>query len=214
VLVVGLGYVVGRTVVAIIPIVTGLVLAAAAIAALVAARRVKNPLGAAVVLGAFMVIDLAWNNAPNESTGLPPSVYEDLRPDTRNETVALLKERVVVTADRRDRVELTGIAYHWPNIGLVHGFEHVFGHNPLRLKWFYEATRAPDTVASAEQRAFSPLFPSYRSAFADLLGLRFILTGVPVEQIDTSLQPGDLTFIARTAEAYVYENPRALPRVM
>ena len=61
---------------------------------------------------------------------------------------------------------------------------------------------------------FSPLYPSYRSAFADLLGVRFIATGVPVEQIDTSLKPGDLNFIARTKDAYVYENPRALPRVM
>jgi hypothetical protein len=37
---------------------------------------------------------------------------------------------------------------------------------------------------------------------------------VPVEQIDTALKPGDLDFIARTKDAYVYENPRALPRVM
>jgi hypothetical protein len=37
---------------------------------------------------------------------------------------------------------------------------------------------------------------------------------VPVERIDSSLKPGDLTFIAHTADAYVYENPRALPRVM
>jgi hypothetical protein len=35
-----------------------------------------------------------------------------------------------------------------------------------------------------------------------------------VEQIDSSLKPGDLNFIARTKDAYVYENPRALPRVM
>jgi hypothetical protein len=71
-----------------------------------------------------------------------------------------------------------------------------------------------DTVALASQRTFSPLYPSYRSAFADLLGVRFIATGVPVEEIDSSLKPGDLTFIARTGDAYVYENPRALPRVM
>ena len=64
------------------------------------------------------------------------------------------------------------------------------------------------------QRGFSPLYPSYRSAFADLLGVRFIATGVPVEQIDSSLKPGDLELIARTKDAYVYENPRALPRVM
>jgi hypothetical protein len=64
------------------------------------------------------------------------------------------------------------------------------------------------------QRPFAPLFPSYRSTMANLCGVRFIATGVPVEQIDTSLHAGDLTFIARTEDAYVYENPRALPRVM
>jgi hypothetical protein len=49
---------------------------------------------------------------------------------------------------------------------------------------------------------------------ADLFGLRFIATGVPVEQIDKALKPGDLKFIARTTDAYVYENPRAMPRVL
>src|SRR5262249_53910407 len=94
----GFAYVVGRTVVAIVPIVTGLVFAAAAIAALVVARRVKNPFGAALLLSAFMVIDLAWNDVPNESTGLPPSVYEDLRLDTRNETIELLKAQLAAAA--------------------------------------------------------------------------------------------------------------------
>jgi hypothetical protein len=130
--------------------------------------------------------------------------------------VRLLEARLAAAAapDRRDRVELIGIAYHWPNLSLAQDFDHVFGHNPLRLRWFKEATHVGDTVALASQRSFSPLYPSYRSAFADLLGVRFIATGVPVEKIDASLAPGDLNFIARTEDAYVYENPRALPRVM
>ncbi len=75
--------------------------------------------------------------------------------------------------------------------------------------------RAPATRSRRPgQRPFSPLYPSYRSAFADLFGLRLIATGVPVEQIDKTLKPGDLNFVARTKDAYVYENPRALPRVM
>jgi hypothetical protein len=49
---------------------------------------------------------------------------------------------------------------------------------------------------------------------ADMLGLRFIATGVPAEQIDRKLRPGDLKQIARTKDAFIYENPRALPRVM
>ena len=37
---------------------------------------------------------------------------------------------------------------------------------------------------------------------------------MPVEQFDKALKPGDLNLIARTPNAYVYENPRALPRVL
>ena len=54
--------------------------------------------------------------------------------------------------------------------------------------------RVGDTVAAPGQRPFSPLYPSYRSTFADLFGVRLIATGVPVEQIDKSLKPGDLEF--------------------
>jgi hypothetical protein len=130
--------------------------------------------------------------------------------------VRLIKAQLARAAapDRRDRVELIGIAYHWPNLSLAQGFDHVFGHNPLRLHSFQEATHVGDTVAIPSQRVFSPLYPSYHSAFADLFGVRVIATGVPVEEIDSSLKPGDLTFVARTKDAYVYENPRALPRVM
>jgi hypothetical protein len=193
---------------------TGVCFAVAAIIVLLFVRR-RSALAATVLLGAFITADLAYNNAPHESTGLSPAVYDALRPDTKNETIALIKQRLAAEApNHRDRVELIGIAYHWPNICLIQGCEHVFGHNPLRLKWFYEATRAQDTVAAPGQRVFSPLYPSYRSVFANLLGVRLIATGVPVEQIDKSLRPGDLNFIARTKDAYVYENPRALPRVM
>jgi hypothetical protein len=204
--------------VAVLPVATGLVFAAAAVAVLVWARRLnqRSPALAALLLLAFTAADLAWNNAPNESTGSLPKDYEALRPNTTNATVALLRAQLARTAapDRRDRVELVGIAYHWPNLSLVHGFDHLFGHNPLRLKSFAAATGVGDTVAVPDQRRFSPLFPSYRSTMADLFGVRFIATGVPIEQIDRSLRPDDLNFIARTNDAYVYENPRALPRVL
>jgi hypothetical protein len=199
------------------PILYGLGWAGLALAALGAARRWRDqPLIAAGVIAAALTLDLAWNNGPNPSTGLPPAAYDALRPDTTNETIARLRKGLGQTAapDRRDRVELAGIGYHWPNIGLVHGFDHVFGQNPLRLGDFATATGVGDTVATPEQRTFSPLYPSFRSAFADLLGVRFIATGVPVERIDKALKPGDLAFVARTPDAWLYENPRALPRVM
>ena len=187
---------------AILPILIGIVVVACAIGALRLAYRLAatNALAAAAVLALFSTADLAWNNGPNESTGLPPSFYDALRPDTTNETVALLKQKLAAAAapDRRDRVELIGIGYHWPNLALVHGFDHLFGHNPLRLADFARATKVADTVAVPEQRPFSPLLPSYNSLLENLFGVRFIATGVPIEEIDKRLKPGDLPLIART----------------
>jgi hypothetical protein len=214
---VGLAIVVGTLRDAAIPIAIGTGIAAGAVVMLALARRLgtRSALGAAALLAAFSVADFAWNNAPNESTGLPRAMYDALRPDTGNETVALLRSKLLAAAapDRRDRVELIGVGYHWPNIGLIHGFDHLFGHNPLRLADFARATAAPDTVAGPDQRAFSPLLPSYRSTLEDLFGVRFVAISVPIEQVDGS-QPGDLKLIARTKDAYIYENPRALPRVL
>jgi hypothetical protein len=174
------------------------------------------PLAAMLLVAVAMVIDLAVSNGPSESTALPPAAYEVLRPDSGNETIARLKAEVRRTAgpDRRDRVELAGIGFHWPNASLVHRFDNVLGYNPLRLGLYTAATGAGDHVALPDQRRFAPLMPGYRSLLADMLGLRFIATGVPAEQIDPALKPGDLALIARTADAYIYENARALPRVM
>jgi hypothetical protein len=201
-----------------IPIATGIFFAAAGIVLIAVTFRLvpTHPMLAAVLLLAFTTGDLAWNKAPDESNGLPPSRYDALLPQTRDATVALLEKKLAESAapDRRDRVELIAIAYHWPNLGLARGFDHLFGQNPLRLNDFARTTGVKDTVAEPAQRPFTPLYPSYRSAMADLFGVRFILTGVPVERIDPNLQPGDLKLIAHTADAFIYENPRALPRVM
>lgn len=169
-----------------------------------------------LVIGAAMTLDLAVSNKPNESTGLPPEKFDVLREESRNETIALLRSALAASAaaDRRDRIELAAIDFHWPNASLVHGLDHDLGYNPIRLKLFEDATGAGDHVALPEQRVFSSLFPSYRSTMADLLGLRFIATGVPIEEIDKNVKPGDVVFLARTNDAYVYENKRALPRVL
>jgi hypothetical protein len=212
-----LGYAHGQLHQTAAPICIDVVVAALATGLIVLSRRFRHfPLLSAIALAAFMMLDLSWHNGPTPSTGVAPSVYDALRPDTANATISLLKSKLKQTAapDRRDRVELIGLGYHWPNIGLVHDLDHVFGQNPLRLQDFALATGVGDTVAAPNQRPFSPLYPSYRSTFADLLGVRYIATGVPVERIDQSLQPGDLVFLARTDDGYIYENPRALPRVM
>ena len=168
----------------------------------------------AAVLAGVTSVDLAYNNGPSSSTAQPPSLYEVLEPNTGNATIAILKSRVVADEHRRDRIELTGLGFHWPNASLTHGLENTLGYNPVRLALYSAATGAEDHVGLPDQRQFAPLFPSYRSTLANLLGLRFIVTGAPIETIDPRLKPGDLPIVARTSNGTIYENPEALPRVL
>ena len=171
-----LAWTVGRIQVAALPLLISLLCGMLAIGALVAARGLSlqgSGLAAAIVLASTMTIDLAVNNGPSESTALPSQRYEVLRADSTNETIAVLKRETARTAgpDRRDRVELAGIDFHWPNASLVHELDNTLGYNPLRLGLYSKATGAGDHVALPDQRTFSPLMPGYRSLLADMLGL-------------------------------------------
>ena len=154
--------------------------------------------------------DLGVNNGPNESTALPPEIYDVLRPETTQRD----RRRAEATDGPAGRVRhgATGSncsawASNGPMPGMVHGFDHTLGYNPLRLADFSDAVGTRDTIAGPDQRKFTALFPSYRCRLADLLGLRYIASPVPIEQVDDRLHAGDLRLVARTKQGYVYENP-------
>lgn len=174
----------------------------------------RQPLVAAVALAAATTLDLAVNNGPSSATGLPVAMYDVLQPDTANATIGILKSSVVRSATRRDRVELAGLGFHWPNASITHKLENTLGYNPIRLALYSAAVGAEDHVGLPDQRKFSPLFPSYRSTLANLLGLRFIATGAPIESMDRTLKEGDLPLLARTSDGYIYENRAAFDRVL
>jgi hypothetical protein len=194
-----------------------LICALLSLIALLGARRWRErPALGLLLIGLVLTFDLSLNNAPNQSTALPSPFYDVLRENTQNETIRFIKDKLAENhaPDRRDRVELAGLGFKWPNAGLVHGFDMDLGYNPLRLALFVDVTRALDDVAVPDERVFSPAYPSYKSPLANLMGLRWIASGAPAEQIDPNLKPGDLTFIEQTADGYLYENPNALPRVL
>jgi hypothetical protein len=161
----------GRLEVALRPVIEAAAWIALALVTLsaVAALRGRAAFALVAATAASMAADLGRNNGPNESTALPPGQFDVLDPNTKNETIQLLKKllREPLPSARRDRVELVGVGFEWPNAGLVHGFEHTLGYNPLRLAEFAEAVGARDHVAGPDQRTFTPLFPSYRSLLAD-----------------------------------------------
>lgn len=206
-----------------------LVVATAALA-FVKSRIGLQPWPMALVLAAVTVADLAYNNGPSTSSAWSPAAYDAMQPDTRNATVRYLRSRIAESdaADpsgaRRDRIELLGVGFHWPNVSLSQRLENTLGYNPLRLDLYSRATGAEDHVGMMDQRKMSPLLPSYKSLLVDMLGLRFIAAGQPLEWFDKQLKPGDLKLVAKTEHnsldpgridsAWIYENPRALPRVL
>ncbi len=206
-----------RVGVATAPFVVALALVAGGGLAIALARHIEplRPIAAGLVLVAYTVGDLAWSNGPGGASALPPEYYAVLEPTRTNATIALLQQKVAETASptRRDRIELIGLGFHWPNASLTHRLENTLGYNPVRLAHYARATGAGDTSGGTGDRQFTPLLPSYHSPLANLLGLRFIASGVPIGEIDKRAEP-HLKLLARTADAYIYENPDALPRVL
>jgi hypothetical protein len=123
------------------------------------ASRARTAIGVAALL--CLVGDLAFNNGPNESTALAPATYAELDPQVREPLLEALKTRVEAAASdtRIDRVELTGLGFHWPNASLVHRLHNVLGYNPVRLGLYSAATGAEDHVALPEQRKFFAAVP-------------------------------------------------------
>jgi hypothetical protein len=179
-------------------------------------RIALQPWHAALALAAVTAADLARNNGPNTSSALSPAVYEAMNPGTTNETVVRLKALTAANPSdtRRDRIELLGLGFHWPNISMSQQLENTLGYNPVRARLYSEATGAGDHIGAPGDRKFSALLPSYRSPFVDLLGLRYIAAGAPLESIDPTIKPGDFRLIEKNADGLIYENPRAVPRVL
>ena len=181
-----------------------------------AIERRGHPVVMIGFISLFMLCDLGFNNGPNESTALPPAEFEVLNSHSQNETLKTIQRALAKNAafDHRDRVEIIGLGFHWPNASMVHRLDNTLGYNPLRLQRTVTATGAEDHSALVSQKEFSKLMPSYRSLLADMLGLRYIVSSVPLSEIDPKAPLADFPLLERTNEAYIYENPRAFPRAM
>lgn len=170
-----------------------------------------RPIAAGMLLVGLTVADLAYSNGPNGATALPPDHYDVLRPGTDNETIARLRALTEASssATRRDRVELVGLEFHWPNASLTHRLEHTLGYNPIRFGPYARATGAGDIAQPPGRRQGGRLLASYDSLLADMLGLRYIATGT---RLDDEAASG-LRLVARTRDGFIYENADAMARV-
>jgi hypothetical protein len=101
----------------------------------------------------------------------------------------------------------------WQNAALVYGIEQTLGYDPLLTNEYANAVGA-DQNSNLPTRRFTDLFTGYDSTLARLLGIRLVVTGRPIEEICTPRIAKGLEFIGMRQGAYLYLNPKALPRVM
>lgn len=189
----------------------------AAVGIVAAGRLARISVGVAgLALAAGIALDLATVNGPNEMNAGMPGDYRVLDPDKTNPVLAFLEDAVAesATPTRRDRVELNGLDGPWQNAAMVHRLENTLAYNPLRIATYEKATGADQNSDDATGRVFTPLFPSYDSTLADLLGLRWIATPVPIETVDRRLRPDALRLAAQFGDVRIYENPDTFPRAM
>jgi len=187
------------------------VLAVAAIAACGAGRRRELAL---VALIGLTVIDLRVFTVGTPLNARPVAPFAVLD-DPEGVPLAAWLEREVTAIEAREgpvRVEVLGLGGAWQNAALVLGVESTLGYNPLRLVDYDLAIGARQNSHRAA-RQFGTLMTGYRSDFADLLGVRLIVLGAPIEKIDPA-SAASFGPPRRIGAAWIYDNPRAVPRVL
>ncbi|MEQ8816032.1 MAG: hypothetical protein RLO51_23670 [Thalassobaculum sp.] len=193
---------------------TALVLAGLAVAAVALCGAGRHrPLVLVVLIGLSMV-DLrtfATGTLLNARPVAPFAVLDE----PEEVPLAAWLEREVTAIEAREgpvRLEVLGLGGAWQNAALVLGLESTLGYNPLRLEDYDVAVGARQNSHLAA-RQFGTLMTGYRSDFADLLGVRLIVLGAPIEQVDPASAPA-FGPPRRIGPAWIYDNPRAVPRVL
>lgn len=177
--------------------------------------RPRQPMWVAVAL-LLLAFDLRIHNTGAVFNAQDPRQLASFEGDVEgNAVAAVLHQHLEQAADRMEgpyRAEILGLGGIWQNAPMIFNIEATLGYNPLRLESYEAATGANETSHESRRR-FSTLMRSYRSTLANLLGIRFICTTVPIETIDPSLKPGDFKVVDQVGRVRIYENPRAFPRV-
>ena len=143
-------------------------------------------------------------------------MYDVLQPDHHQCHHRHPQEQGGAGDTRRDRIELAGLGFHWPNASLTHRLENTLGYNPLRLGLYSAAVGAEDHVGPARPaQVLSPL---------SLLPLDARQPAGPAlhrhRRADRDHGPHPegraiLPLVARTGDGYIYENPAAVrPRAV
>ncbi len=189
-------------------------------AMIICARRSKRWRKAAIaILTIGVSADLIYFNSKTVLSTWRPPHYKPLESPEKDsffsKLPALLTEPDPTGAPWR--VELVGLGHTVQNVAQVGLYPNILGYNPIRLASF-ERYIGPDMQNSAaNKRKWGQRMTGYNSPMTDRLGIKYIVTGVPIETIDPSIKLDRFPLIdvvkrRSRRTAYVYLNSRAAPR--
>jgi hypothetical protein len=191
------------------------------IVAIVFAQRVgKSNRMALVALVGIVAVDLVYHSSNTRINARQPEAYRVLEQPGDHPIFA----QILPLLSKTDplgvpwRTEIIGLGPVVQNLPQVVQSQGLLGYNPLRLSGF-ERHIAPNMQNNAStKRNFGDKMTGYDSEMAKQLGLRYVVSGAPLDEIDPGFSGTHFTLLGKAKHkwrtAYFYENTQALPRAV
>ncbi len=170
---------------------------------------------------AFIVAaDLIQHRSGLLSNARPADFYQaQITPD--NEKLFARLTKLLEETDKSGapwRIETLGLGPAVQNIAQVTGYHNLLGYNPIRLKHFAELIGPDMQNNAANRRHFGRLMTHYDSDFTNELGVKYIVTGKPINEIDSKTPKGRFQLLEIIPylhyKAHIYVNHRAEERAI
>ena len=184
-----------------------------------AVRRVQARLALAIVVIMVTGVELNIENSTTSLNAEPIEPYADLEEPSGEAALALaaLDKALKTDIERkelRSRTEVLGLGGSWQNIAMVQGFESTNGYNPLRIGSYDTMMRPGQNSHVLGYRKFTPSAPTLDSPLGRRVGLRYILTSAPKQEIPTWYfqDPDKVRPVYVGSDIFIYRLPNVLPR--
>jgi len=116
------------------------------------------------------------------------------------------------------RIETLGLGPAVQNIAKVAKFHDLLGYNPIRLQEFSKHLAPEMQNNAANIRRFGDLMTGYDTPVTNALGIKYIVTGAPINTIDPGVPAKRFSLLETmpysSYTAYIYENSQAEPRAV
>lgn len=183
--------------------------------------QIKKPKMQSFILPALVILvgfDLAYHSTNNRLNTRPIKHYAVLEKPHENQMASRVMALLPDSQNPNEiwRTEIIGLGPVVQNLPQVIGSHSMLGYNPLRIQAI-EKYIAPDMQNNAaKRRNFGTRMTSYDSEMTNKLGLRYIISGAPLEEMDEKTPKGRFELLEKikygNRTAHIYENKLISPR--